>query len=263
MANELFLHWTLAEFQALILILVRVAGVIFLMPVIGTKTVPNMVKVAMSLVVSLILVPVVHVDPSSLPDAVFPMAGLLVNELFLGLTLGLVLKLVFTGLQLAGQMIGFQMGFGVANIMDPEMGEESPVLAELGYLIALLMFLAINGHHLFFQTLMYSFGVLRPGEITLSQGVYQKMLGCSGGMFVTAVKLMAPTMAILLLSQVALGILAKAVPQMNLLILSFPLTICLGLFFFGLSLQMMTPFFVKAVREAANLLPLMIRDFKG
>jgi len=263
MVDGFLLDWTLQQFQVFILILVRVAAIIFMMPVIGAKGVPGLAKAGLCLIVSLVLLPVVQVDPKVFPDDAFSMALLLVKEIFVGFTLGLVLKLVFAGIQLAGQMVGFQMGFGVAHVMDPQMGQESPVLAELGYLVSLLIFLAVDGHHIFFQTLMYSFSILQPGEMNLTEGVYNRILLSSGGMFVIAVKVMAPVMAILLFTQAALGILAKAVPQMNLLIVSFPLTIGIGLFFFGLSMQVMGPFFIRTIHEAGNLLPVLIRGFKG
>ncbi len=263
MINNFLLDWTLEQFQAFILILMRVAAIIFMMPIIGAKGVPNAAKAGLCLMVSLILLPVVHIGPKAFPGDIFSMVLLLGKEIFVGLTLGLIIKLVFAGIQLAGQMIGFQMGFGVAQVMDPQMGQESPVLAQLGYLVSLLIFLAIDGHHIFFQTLMYSFSVLQPGEMNLTEGVYHRLVAGGGGMFVTAVKVMAPAMAILLFMQVAMGILAKAVPQIQIFFLSFPLTIGIGLLFFGLSMQVMGPFFIRSIQEAANLLPVLIRGFKG
>lgn len=263
MIEAAFLNWTVQQFQAFILILVRVAGIIFMMPVLSAKGVPNITKIGLCLLVSLILLPLVHIAPAIATENILSLAILLVKELLLGFVLGLLLKLVFTGIQIAGQMMGFQMGFGVASVMDPQLGQETPLLSEIGYLVSLLIFLAIDGHHMFFKTLVYSFQVLQPGQISITVGTYERVLAASGGMFTIAVKTMAPVTAILLFIQVSLGILAKAVPQMNILAVSFPLTICVGLFFFGLSLQVMGPFFISAMQDGMNLLPVMIREFRG
>lgn len=263
MIDETFLSWTLVQFQIFILILVRVAAMVFMMPIIGAGSVPKTIKIGLTIATSLILLPVTNIQVKQMPDGFLSMVLLLGKEFFVGLTLSLVIKLVFAGIQFAGQMIGFQMGFGIASVMDPDMGQETPVLAELGYLISLLVFLAVNGHHLFFQSVAYSFTVLNPGEISLTPGVYKRVLAAGGDMFVIALKIMAPIMAVLFFVQVAMGIIAKAVPQMNILVVSFPITICIGLIFFGLSMHVMAPYFVRTLQETANLLPLLMRDFRG
>lgn len=234
-----------------------------MMPILNSRNIPNSAKVGLCLVLGLILLPVIKIDQAAFPVNVFSSTVLLVKELFVGFTLGLVMKFVFTAVQIAGQMLGFQMGFGVANVMDPQLGQETPILSELGYLVSLLIFLGINGHHIFFKILVYSFETIQPGQISLTQATYEKVLVASGGMFLGAVKIMAPVTAILLFTQVALGILAKAVPQMNLLTVSFPVTICTGLFFFGLSMQVMGPFFIRMVENAADSLVLVLRTFRG
>ncbi len=258
-----FLSWLTTQYKVFLLVLIRTGVIIFLMPAFGTRAAPVQVKAAATLVLTLILTPITAFSISDFPTDPIQFLILMVGEVFLGLTLALILRLVFGGLQLAGQMVGFQMGFSVANVVDPQTGAQSVVMAQFAYLIALLLFLVSNGHHLVLYTLFDSLKVLHPGEINVTDGLFEIIARFTKEMFVLSVKLLAPVMAILLFSQVALGILAKTVPQMNLLMLSFGLNIGLGLFFLGLSLQLFWPVITKSIMEAANLLPGVLRLMAG
>ncbi len=258
-----FLAWLSTQFKVFLLVLVRVGVIVFLMPAFGTRAAPAQVKAAICLVLALILAPITAFTTTDFPEEPIQFLITLVGELFLGLTLALILRLIFGGLQLAGQMIGFQMGFSVANVVDPQTGAQSVVMAQFAYLIALLLFLVSNGHHMVLYTLFESLKILHPGAVTVTEGLYKVVTHFTREMFILSVKLLAPVMAILLFSQVALGILAKTVPQMNLLILSFGLNIGLGLFFLGLSIQLFWPVMTKSIMEAANLLPSVLKIMAG
>ena len=133
-----WLNWSLTQFQAFVIILTRVSSVLFLMPILGTRYVPNLVKIGLALVVSLILLPLVKVEVSA---ALFEPVGFgwfLIAELMIGLILGLTIKLIFAGIQLAGEFMGYQMGLSMASLFDPQSGVNNTVTAEFNYLVALL-----------------------------------------------------------------------------------------------------------------------------
>jgi len=241
----------------------RIGVFLFMMPVFSSRTIPGRVKAAATLVIATVLTPVVPYTPDQLPENPLEFALMAAAEVFIGMTLALIIRLIFGGLQLAGQMIGFQMGFSVANIVDPGSGTQSTIIVQMAYMIALLLFLASNGHLMILQTVYESFSLLAPGELNLHQSLSDLILETGQEMFVLSVKLMAPVMAILLFSQVALGILAKTVPQINLLIMSFGLNIALGLFFFGLSLQLFWPVFAKALNRGIKLVPVAMKIMSG
>jgi flagellar biosynthesis protein FliR len=258
------LNWSLAQFQALILILTRVAAVLFLMPILGTRYVPTLLKIGLALVVSLILLPLVQVEQ---PPALFEpvgFAGYLIAELMIGLILGLTIKLIFAGIQMAGEFMGYQMGLAMASLFDPQSGVNNTVTAEFNYLVALLFFLALDGHHWFFRALVESFREVGPGAIQARAGLYEYLLQLSGKMFVIAIKLVAPILAIVLFVHMALGLTAKMVPQINLLMASFPLTIGLGLLFLALSIELFAPYYQSLFEETGRgmvktVLPLLGR----
>jgi flagellar biosynthesis protein FliR len=260
-AANLF-HWSIFQFQAFVLILMRVAPILFMMPVLSGATIPNLIKVGLAFMVTLILLPVVPMNPEGFPGGPYEFVLLGIGELILGFLLSFSVKLIFAGVQLAGELAAYQMGLAMANIMDPQSGMNSTLIAEFGYLIGLLIFLVVDGHHWFFKALVQSFSVISPGGIHLQTGLLQYFVKISGEMFVIAVKLTAPIMAVLVFTQIALGMIAKTVPQMNILITSFPLTIGLGFFFLGLSFDLFWPYLRNLIAQAGQgmvytLLPLM------
>jgi len=250
MLSSLF-DWSLFQFQGFVLIMMRVAPILFLMPLLSSSALPHLLKISFTLAVSLLLLPVVKIDARAFPSDPFQFGTFMAAELMLGFILGLSVKLIFAGVQLAGEFAGYQMGLAMAHILDPQSRVQTTSIAEFYYLVALLIFLSIDGHHWFIRALFQSFSVLSPGEIHLKPGLYHHMIHLSGKMFVIAVKLMAPVMAVMIFTQIGLGMIAKLVPQMNVLIASFPLTICLGLVFLGLSIEWMVPY-LRSLFEEVN-----------
>ena len=246
------LNWTLAQFQAWVIVLIRVASILFLMPLLGTRYVPNLVKVGLALVTSLLLVPLVAVEGQAAWFEPLGFIVVLIAELMIGLILGLAVKLIFTGIQLAGEFMGYQMGLAMASLLDPQSGMNTTVVAEFNYLLGLLLFLSLDGHHWFFKALVESFREITPGGLHLKSGLYHYLIQLSGKMFVIAMKLAAPVTAIVLFTQIALGLTAKMVPQINLLMASFPLTIGLGLLFWMFSVDLFAPYFKSLFEEAGR-----------
>jgi len=257
-------NWSLLQFQALVLILMRVSPILFMMPVFSSRSLPNLLKAGLTLTVSLILLPLVQLDPRLLPSEPIQFGFLMAAELMIGLILGLSVKIIFTGIQMSGELAGFQMGLSLASVMDPQSEVNAPILSQFLYLVSLVVFLAVDGHHWFFRALYQSFLLLAPGEIHLQEGLYRHFLGLLTSLFVVAIKIAAPVMAVLIFTQIGLGILAKAVPQINILITSFPLTLGIGLLFLALSIELNLPtlkdLFQQTGRELVfTLLPLMQR----
>lgn len=263
MVND-FSQWTLPMFQTWLLILMRVAPIVFMMPLFHSRNIPNRVKAGLTLIISLALLPTVKIEVGGFPSEPLSFGFFALSELMIGFLLGFSVRLIFAGLQLAGELVSFQMGFGMARVMDPQSGTESTVLTEFYYLIGLLLFLAVDGHHWFFKALAQSFHVLAPGEFQPREGLVQLFIRLSGRMFVLAIKIGAPILAIMMLVQIALGIIARMIPQVNLLMSSFPVTISLGLIFLGLSIELFWPALKNLMDESGRglvttLLPLMKR----
>jgi len=227
------------QFKSFILVPTRISIVLFMLPIFGTAMLPNLVKAGLALTISFALFTVVRPDPNLFPESLLSSLNLIVSEVIFGLAIGLTIRLFFAAIQLGGQLVGFQMGFAISNVLDPESGAQTPIVAHMGYWVAILVFLLLNGHHILLKTLADSFSMVEVGSFGFRDGLFQNILEASGGMFALAIKFGAPAIAALLFTSAAFGIVAKVVPQMNILIVAFPLKIVVGLFFFGLSLRVL------------------------
>ncbi|PKN06877.1 MAG: flagellar biosynthetic protein FliR [Deltaproteobacteria bacterium HGW-Deltaproteobacteria-7] len=224
------------HFNAFVLVLLRVSAIIVTIPVISEATVPAKVKAALSIIVSLIIFPLVASQIPSINQLHFiELIFRMIGEVLIGVTIGFVARLVFAGIRMAGDIIGFQMGFSVANVIDPMTSQMSSVITELQYLIAMLVFLTVNAHHLFFQAIIQSYALLAPLSFHFSGQLMQFIFDTSRDIFVIALKISAPIMAVMIFTNVGLGVMARTVPQMNIFIVGFPLQISLGLIFLGIT----------------------------
>ncbi|MCF8067777.1 MAG: flagellar biosynthetic protein FliR [Desulfobacterales bacterium] len=231
------LNFSPDQFKIFLLVLTRVSIVLFLFPVFSTTVFPNTAKAAFCLVIAFLLFPVVSVSPHLFPENMVQFMILMVSELILGMILGLTVHLFFGAAQLAGAMIGFQMGFRMINVVDPQTGMQVSILEQVAYWVALLVFLLLNGHHAMISALADSFHIINIGFISFSDNLVTKMLLLPADMFTLSIKIGAPAIAALIFTSAAFGITAKFLPQMNILIVGFPVKIAVGLLFFGLSLQ--------------------------
>lgn len=228
--------------DAFVLVLLRVSAIIVVIPVISETVVPVRVKASLSIIVSVIIFPlVVSQIPPTGNIHVVRLIFFMIGEVMIGLTIGFATKLIFAGIRMAGDIIGFQMGFSVANVVDPMSQQMVSIITELQYLVAMLIFLAVNAHHLFFQAIVQSYVLVAPLSFHFTGQVMQVLFDISRDIFVIAVKISGPIMAVMIFTNVALGVVARTVPQMNIFIVGFPLQISMGLIFLGLT----TPLFIR------------------
>ena len=255
MPEAALLNWTLTQLLSLVIILIRVAPLLFFMPVLGSTAVPAQVKILLALMTALVLLPVVRVNPRLISGPPLGFVVLVLTEVLLGATLAVFARCVFAATEIAGQMVGIQMGMGVAGVMDPQFGTQVSPVGMLWNLATILIFLSINGHHMFFSTLVESFEWLKPGTATITKATFEGLMQGASHMFVLSVKIMAPAGAALFFTHVAMGIVAKTVPQIPIMIVGLPLTIGVGFIFAGLSLAYLLPLMITNFEMLARLLP--------
>lgn len=263
MPEAALLNWTLSQILTLVIILTRVAPLLFLMPVIGSPSVPAQVKILLSLMTALVLTSMVKVDPGLINGAPLGFVLLVLTEILLGATLAVFARFIFAAAEVAGQMVGIQMGMGVAGVLDPQFGTQVSPVGMLWNLTVILIFFSINGHHMYFSTLVESFNWLKPGAAVITKATFEGMIQGASHMFVLAVKIMAPAGAALFFAHVAMGIVAKTVPQIPILIVGLPLNIAVGLIFVGLSLAYLLPLMLTNFAMLARLLPRLAMGMGG
>ncbi|RUM87105.1 MAG: hypothetical protein DSZ24_06955 [Thermodesulfatator sp.] len=231
----------------LVLVFLRVSFLLFFMPLMGS-VVPATLRAALSLVLALCLVFVVP-EPLRPPASVLSAGGMMVAEALLGASLAFLLRFVFAGIQLGGELVGMQIGFGVAQVIDPVSGVQAPILAQLTYLLAFLLFLALDLHHPFLWALGEGLRILPPGSLHPRPELFRYLVGEGQVLFQVSLKILAPLLAFMLLLQLALGVVSRFVPQINIMIVSFPLTVGLGLLFFGLTLALVPKLLTPALEK--------------
>ncbi|MBU1196484.1 MAG: flagellar biosynthetic protein FliR [Proteobacteria bacterium] len=224
-------------FRTYMLVLLRISIVLFMFPIFSSNVFPARLKMGLALVVSLLLYSVVQVDLTRFPLTMGATVLLILAEALIGLTLGLCLRMFFGAVQLAGQVIGFQMGFAMINVMDPQTGGNVSIMDQIGYWVCVIIFLLLNGHHIMFLAVVDSFKLVPIGFFMLQDEMMVKMIHLGSQMFWLSLKIGAPVIASLVFVSVGFGLMAKFSPQMNVMIVAFPLKIVAGLVLFGLTLQ--------------------------
>lgn len=224
-----------AAFLSFVLTFMRVSLVLFLLPFFGGESTPAQVKAAVCIVLTIAIWPGVAAVPGgAFPAHPWSIGVMLLGELVLGLSLGLMVQFIFAGIQLGGQIIGFQMGFSMASIADPMSNQQIVVTSFLANMVAMAIFLTLNGHLYLLSALMGSFKLVQPGTLLLTPQSLMDMGALSANMFVLALKVAGPIMACLFMVELALALMARTAPQMNLLVLGFPIKIAVGFLFMGI-----------------------------
>jgi flagellar biosynthetic protein FliR len=237
---------TPAHLTTFLLVLARVAGLVIAAPMFGHLLVPVRVRAGLAAVIALALTPAIAAA-STAPefDSVWTLAGALVVESALGALIGFVAQLVFAGVQLGGQMSGMQVGFGMVNLVDPQSHSQVTIVAEWQSLFTLLVFLVLDIHHLLFAALLQTFEVAPPGQLAIAAPGLRAAVGLAATIFSLGVRVTAPVLVALLLSNATLGLLARAVPQLNIMVVGFPVNVGVGLIVLGA----MMPFLYRLLAQ--------------
>jgi flagellar biosynthetic protein FliR len=219
-------------------ILIRVAGILVAVPGIGARSVPLQVRIGLVLGLTIILYPIVgeHMRPVKLS---FPeILPLMFAEFMIGMVLGIGIQFVMVAFEIAGELIGVQMGINLISALDPVAGLQIPLLGQFMGLLGFLIFFAIDGHHMVLEALVASFQLVPPLQVHVSGAVVEMVLKLGVGMFVLALKIGAPVMTALFIVTFAMGILGRTIPQLNVMLNNLPITIGVGLFVLGLTLPL-------------------------
>ena len=229
------------------------------MPIFTSKSIPVLFNFGLALAASIILYPLLDLKAFPALTSLGSLAIGAIGEILIGITIGMTVNLIFIGLQIAGQISGYQMGLAIAQVMDPAEGQQVPLLAQLYQLFAFLMFLTLNAHHWFLMALAESFQLVPPFGFKISGSLIEQLLQVAGNMFVIAIKVGAPVIAALLLTSIAFGLIARTVPQMNVLFVAMPLKIIIGLLFIGFSLPYLSSFLKAVFNNLGNTIFLLMK----
>ncbi len=212
----------------LFLVFVRVGAMLFSAPLLSGRTVPATLKIGLAGLLAFLLIPVNQGHFAEVPLAWVPLSLLVLKEIGVGVMVGFVANLVFAGMQLAGQFLGIEMGFSLANVIDPLFSQSISLMDQLYTILAGLVFLAIDGHQMLILAIQQTLDMIPLGAFEMTGPVVNQLVELVGGIFLIGLRITLPVTAALLLSDIALGLMARTVPQMNVFVVGLPVKIFVG-----------------------------------
>ncbi|MEN6370655.1 MAG: flagellar biosynthetic protein FliR [Armatimonadota bacterium] len=218
------------QIEVFVLVLARTAGIFTMTPIFGTSQVPVQVRLGISLALTMVFMPLCNASTHmTLAVEVLPMMLLIAKETLIGLVIGFVVMLVFTAIQSAGDYIDLVAGFSFATMFDPVTGTQTAIASRFHYLLAGMLFFAINAHHIFLSGVADSFRLIPVGQMSLNPVVATGAVNLFVGLFTIAIRIAAPVVAAVFMADVALAVISRAMPQMNTLMAGLPLKLGIGL----------------------------------
>lgn len=239
------LQWNVSLF---LLIFSRWAGMVMIAPVFGARGVPGMAKLGLAASLSVVLFPLVLAESPIIPTELFPLVGIIIKEVLLGLALGFVINLVTAVMQGAGQLMDFQLGFIMGNTVDPINGMQSPMTGSFLMILTTMLLLATNSHHYIIAAMArsYEFIPINPGALNYGADFF---VSITARVIMLSLQISMPVYGALFLADVGVGLLSKTVPQLNIFSVIFPVKIIFGI----VLLFLMIPYFGESVSQTFDL----------
>ncbi len=229
-------EWLAALLWPMTRILALIAGA----PLLGSSTIPVQVKLGLAVLLTILITPVLPPLPRIEPGSGIGFI-ILLQQIIIGLALGFSMRIVFSAVEMAGEITGLQMGLGFATFFDPQQSSQVQLIGRFYGLFATLLFLAIDGHLQIIALLVQSFTTLPIGAESMEIASFAVLVNWGTEIFMLGLRLALPVLTALLITNLALGILTRAAPQLNIFAVGFPLTLAIGLLMMAWALPYFTP----------------------
>ncbi len=228
------------KFVVFLLVFIRITSMFAVAPMFGNQSVPIQVRMWAGGLFAFAIFPLIAATTHSVPLDIGPLIVLGLQEALVGSAIGFSLGIVFHGVVYAGELFGFVMGLSISSMIDPQNGFDVPVIGQFVYVISVFIFIILNGHLFLIQALKMSYDAVPISGLKLSGSAVETFVRLTGMVFVTAIKIGAPVIVSLFLTDVLMGIISRMVPQVNVFFVGMPLKIAVGVF----TLMASLPFFV-------------------
>jgi flagellar biosynthetic protein FliR len=235
---------------AFALVLMRIIAFVVTWPVFGSANVPVTLKVLLALILAMMVFPTLHftnTDLISMGDQIIMMSA---REIFIGFSLGFLMRMFFFAVSVMGEIVSVTMGLSAAQLYNPAMGSQSNVVEQFELILATLFFLSFNGHHIFISGMVQSFTTVPVASMSLNYHAFATIGTAVQEILVIGLKMSAPVLVAVFMTNIAMGVLGRAVPQINVLVTSMPVTVMLGL----VILIITTPLFVSEMGGLVNVM---------
>lgn len=232
----------------------RILALVATAPLLGNPSVPVRIKLGLAVMITVLVMPLVE---KSLPQ-IDPASGvgfaILLQQVLIGIAMGLVMRIVFVAVEMAGELIGLQMGLGFAVFFDPQNSGQIDIVGRFLGVIASLAFLAIDGHLIMIALISQSFSTLPIGLEGMTNATFTTLANWGSEIFKSGLQLSLPVLTALLITNLALGVLTRVAPQLNIFAVGFPLTLSIGLLVMALSMPFYAPILEHLVQDGLNLM---------
>jgi flagellar biosynthesis protein FliR len=230
---------------------VRILALLSTDPIFGNRAVPFRIKLGLAVLITVIVAPTL--DPMPTMDPGSP-AGLLIlmQQIVIGISMGLAMRIAFVAVEMAGHLIGLQMGLGFATVFDPAHSAQVPVVAQFLGIFSVLVFFAINGHLMIVSALVDSFHVLPVGIPSLLPDAWKTLASWGAEIFRDGLLLSLPVVATLLITNIAIGIMTRAAPQLNIFAVGFPLTLMAGFALLYFTIPLLIPLLERVLSSGVG-----------
>lgn len=229
------------DLPRLFLIFIRVLSILMTAPIFSHRSMPTVAKIGLAGLVAFLLLPLQKNNSASTLTSFMPFLLVIAQEVLVGVLIGFVSNLIFMAVDIAAKMMGLQIGFQTANLFDPMSNIPTSALEQLYILLVMILFLTINGHHWLITALTQTFVVIPVGTFVLSSLTVERLISLTSNTFIIGVRLALPVTGTLLLADLGLGLVARAVPQVQVFFLGLPVKLGLGFIVIAFTLSLTLP----------------------
>lgn len=237
---------------ALLAVFVRVSAMLFVAPVFGAPSIPARIRILFGAVMALALCPVVRAYLPEPPPDLYGVLLLVANEALAGFVVGVFLTLVMLGIMMGGSIMDIQVGLSMSHVVNPASGQASTLLSQFKYMLALVVLVCANGHHILIKALVGSFRVLPVSGMGVLEAIRDQHVYLLAQMSLIALQIAAPILAVTVLVDAALGLMNRAVPQMQTFIVGLPAKVLMGLVALSVGLPAITAAVANGVELATR-----------
>lgn len=242
-----------ADIMTFALVFARVGTMVMVLPALGEAAVPPRARLILALGLTLVMAPVVGAAYPKAGDSVVLTAGLVISEIVIGLAIGLIVRMMLSAVQVAGNVIATQTGLAFSQTFDPTQGTQSALLSMFLSLLAVTLIFAADLHHLLIAGIERSFSLFPPGKLPPTADFMKLAIQTVSGLFATGLQMAAPFLVFGLILYAAAGVIARVMPQLQVFFIAMPLNILAGFVILALTLSTMMLWFLEAFRTHAQL----------
>lgn len=249
---RLFENLLISELFALVLVFARMGSALMVLPLFGEQSIPARARLLFAVAVTLTITPFLTPSLPSLPPTIGGLAILLIGEILIGIFLALLVRILFTALEVAGSAIVFQMGLSSAMIFNPMLSEQTSAIATLLGLIALVIMMQTDMHHLLLRGIVDSYGLFLPGQGIPLGDASESIVRVVSQAFRVGIQMTGPFFVVMMMINVALGLLARLMPQLQVFFLAQPIQIIIGFILLMITLISIMYLFVETIGTAVQ-----------